>query len=197
MGIQCRIMPSTRPWAFYIIANRHKTYAGVSPDPIRRLRQHNGEITGGAKYTTSAGPGWYHVCIIEGFPESRNALQFEWAVKHERPRGQGGLEARIKKLYRVLEKERWTSNAPVAQDVPLALKWFVDPPSMRSLPPYIGVQFVSSPLLRDPLSTQIQPCKSRDPVDRSTDVSKCLLGGVVDSQVSADTCADDRSAHEQ
>ena len=190
-------MPSTRPWAFYIIANRHKTYAGVSPDPIRRLRQHNGEIAGGAKYTTSAGPGWYHVCIIEGFPESRNALQFEWAVKHERPRGHGGLGARIKKLYRVLEKQRWTSNAPVAQDIPLTLKWFVDPPDIRSLPPYIGVQFVSSPLLRDPLPTQVQPCESGDSVDGSADVGNALLRGVVDSQVRAEARADDCSAHEQ
>ena len=38
-------------WQFYIIINNNYTYAGVLPDPKRRLRQHNGEIKGGAKYT--------------------------------------------------------------------------------------------------------------------------------------------------
>ena len=27
------------PWFFYIIKNRQFTYAGVSPDPIKRLRK--------------------------------------------------------------------------------------------------------------------------------------------------------------
>ena len=31
-------------WVFYIIHNKGCTYAGVSPDPIRRLRKHNNEI---------------------------------------------------------------------------------------------------------------------------------------------------------
>ena len=44
-------------WFFYIIQNGNFTYAGVSPDPVQRLRKHNGEIKGGAKYTTSKGPG--------------------------------------------------------------------------------------------------------------------------------------------
>ena len=37
-------------WVFYIIANRGATYAGVSPDPERRLRKHNGELSGGEIY---------------------------------------------------------------------------------------------------------------------------------------------------
>ena len=43
---------------FYIIKNKNCTYAGISPDPVQRLRKHNGEIKGGAKYTLSKGPGW-------------------------------------------------------------------------------------------------------------------------------------------
>jgi len=38
-------------WSFYIIQNKGSTYAGVSPDPVKRLRKHNGELSGGAKYT--------------------------------------------------------------------------------------------------------------------------------------------------
>ena len=84
------------PWIVYIIANRQFTYVGVSPDPTRRLRQHNGELSGGAKYTTRKGPGWKHVCLIEGFRTKIEALQFEWAVKHVPPRDAGGIKNRIK-----------------------------------------------------------------------------------------------------
>ena len=93
-------------WSFYIIQNKNCTYAGVSPDPTKRLRKHNGEICGGAKYTTSKGSGWKHACLIEGFQTKNQALQFEWAVKHVPPRNSGGIIQRLKKLYTVLNKNQ-------------------------------------------------------------------------------------------
>ena len=123
------------PWIVYIIANRQFTYVGVSPDPTRRLRQHNGELSGGAKYTTSKGPGWNHVCLIEGFRNKIEALQFEWAVKHIPPRDAGGIKNRIKKLFTLCRKERWTSNAPLASEIPLTIKWCVDEQTRASLVP--------------------------------------------------------------
>ena len=110
-------------WSFYIIQNKGCTYAGVSPDPIRRLRKHNGEIAGGAKYTLSKGPGWTHVCLVHGFQTKIQAMQFEWAVKHVPPRDAGGINNRIKKLYHVLNKPNWTSKSPSAASVPLLLEW--------------------------------------------------------------------------
>ena len=111
------------PWFFYIIKNRQFTYAGVSPDPVQRLRKHNGEICGGAKYTASKGPGWKHVCIVSGFQNKIQALQFEWAVKHQPPRNVGGITSRLKKLREVMAKEKWTSKSPPSCDVPLEVRY--------------------------------------------------------------------------
>ena len=84
-------------WFFYIIKNGGFTYAGVSPDPIRRLRQHNGEIKGGAKYPLSKGSGWEHACIISGFETKIQSMQFEWAVKHAPPKIEAELIRDLKK----------------------------------------------------------------------------------------------------
>ena len=111
-------------WFFYIIQNGKFTYAGVSPDPVQRLRKHNGEIKGGAKYTISKGPGWKHVCIVSGFQTKIQALQFEWAVKHCPPRNMGGIAMRLKKLKEVMAKDRWTSKSPLASTVPLTVTYF-------------------------------------------------------------------------
>jgi predicted GIY-YIG superfamily endonuclease len=131
------------PWVFYIIQNRGCTYAGVSPDPVKRLRKHNGEIGGGAKYTLSKGPGWTHVCLVHGFQTKIQALQFEWAVKHVPPRNEGGLINRLKKLYTVLHKANWTSKSPNASGVPLLLEWKIQvPPDIAAYtyPPYVSLQ---------------------------------------------------------
>ena len=111
------------PWVFYIIQNGRFTYAGVSPDPVQRLRKHNGEIKGGAKYTTSKGPGWKHICFVSGFQNKIQALQFEWAVKHQPPRNVGGIDSRLKKVKEVMAKERWTSKSPLSADVLLEIKY--------------------------------------------------------------------------
>ena len=98
-------MSTEKKWIFYIISNNNYTYAGVSPDPERRLRQHNGEISGGAKYTISKGKGWKHVCLLEGFRNKIEDLQFEWAVKHVPPRNAGGLTNRIKIIYFISKRK--------------------------------------------------------------------------------------------
>ena len=110
-------------WSCYIIENKGFTYVGASNDVHRRLRCHNGEIKGGAKYTTSKGPGWKHICLIHGFPTKIESMQFEWALKHIKPRNAGGMINRIKKLNILLNKTKWTSKAPYAATCPLTLEW--------------------------------------------------------------------------
>lgn len=131
------------PWSFYIIQNKGSTYAGVSPDPVKRLRKHNGEISGGAKYTQSRGPGWTHICLVHGFQTKIQALQFEWASKHVPPRDAGGVINRLKKLFILFNKPHWTSKSPEASTVPLTLEWKIKKPAglaELTLPTYITEQ---------------------------------------------------------
>ena len=126
-------------WICYIIINKKSSYVGVSNNAIKRLRAHNGEISGGAKYTRSKGPGWEHVCIIHGFPTKIESMQFEWALKHVPPRKASGIKNRIKKLIILLNKERWTSKSPLAETMPLIIEWIKPEfkPDILDLPVYI------------------------------------------------------------
>ena len=135
------------PWSFYIIQNKGYTYAGVSPDPVKRLRKHNGELSGGAKYTQSKGPGWTHVCLVHGFQNKIQALQFEWASKHVPPRDAGGVINRLKKLFILFNKDKWTSKSPESSSVPLTLEWKIARPlalKAETLPAYIREQALES-----------------------------------------------------
>lgn len=132
-------------WVCYIIKNKNCTYVGVSNDAEKRLRAHNGEIKGGAKYTTSKGPGWKHICIISGFKTKIESMQFEWALKHcGRSRNTGGIINRINKLEILFNKERWTKKSPLAKNIPLTLTWIDQKfrPEEYNLPFYINEIYV-------------------------------------------------------
>lgn len=65
--------------------SNNKTYIGSTNNLVRRLRQHNGEITGGAKYTTAQKVDWKHFFYITSSQfDHRTALSFEWHLKHPR-----------------------------------------------------------------------------------------------------------------
>lgn len=67
----------------YLLLSSTRTYIGCSNNPSKRLRQHNGEIKGGAKATLMHRP-WRHKAIVTGFKTRTSALSFEWHAKHPR-----------------------------------------------------------------------------------------------------------------
>ena len=118
------------PWLCYLIVSHtgKHTYVGATCNFPRRLRQHNGELVGGARQTAAHRP-WRAVYTTMGFRNQRECLQFEWSLKRLKG-GRGGhapgvgLKGRFKNMHRVLAKPRWTSQAPSAAEVPLTLEWY-------------------------------------------------------------------------
>jgi predicted GIY-YIG superfamily endonuclease len=74
--------------------DKKQRYIGATVDPDRRLKQHQGILSGGAKATQ--GKVWTRVCLIGGFPTWNDALKFEWRWKrfsYKHKGWQKGLEA--------------------------------------------------------------------------------------------------------
>jgi predicted GIY-YIG superfamily endonuclease len=71
----CYLLQTMKPEA------RGFTYIGFTLTPWRRIRQHNGELKGGAKRTARHRP-WEMLAFVHGFSSKVKALQFEWAWQH-------------------------------------------------------------------------------------------------------------------
>ena len=102
-----------KPWACYcLVSQSGSTYIGSTVDVDRRLRQHNGELSGGAR-ATARGSGWTRVCHLVGFPDERAALQFEWRWKQlsRKDASNNPMERRLNALYVLLNMEQATSKA--------------------------------------------------------------------------------------
>lgn len=104
-------------WYCYLIKSTIKpnlSYNGSTNDPIRRLRQHNGEITGGA-FRTKIGQPWEYYAILKGLPNHNNALSCEWRIrypdnKRKKDKKYLGVKGRIVGLNEILKLEYWTKQ---------------------------------------------------------------------------------------
>ena len=87
----------------YLLRNENKSYIGYTNDFKRRLRQHNGEIKGGAKYTTrnkNDNNLWEPICIVNGFEDKCEAMRCEWKCKRK-----SGYLNRIKYINYIFDNE--------------------------------------------------------------------------------------------
>ncbi|XP_022152567.1 structure-specific endonuclease subunit SLX1 [Momordica charantia] len=104
-----------KPWCVYLIISSNspfKTYVGVTLNFSRRLKQHNGEIKGGAK-ATRAGRPWVCACMIHGFKDQSQACEFEskWKevsrkIAHKRKKDDEEEQADEQKLRLLKNRQR-------------------------------------------------------------------------------------------
>lgn len=108
-------------WVCYILKSQNplypnRTYVGSTNSIRRRIRQHNGELVGGAKATQMMRPNEI-ICIVTGFKDRVSALKCEWLLKH--PEGKkkvsriySGVSGRLKGLqYLVTKSEKWKQRS--------------------------------------------------------------------------------------
>lgn len=79
-------------WAVYLLSNGARTYIGASTDVLRRLRQHNKELVGGARSTGRSRTKWKLMVYLHGFRTRSEAYRWEKLLKL---RGGRGLDQRL------------------------------------------------------------------------------------------------------
>lgn len=104
----------------YILYNKHnnRTYNGYTTNFLRRIRQHNGEIKGGAvqtlKQSAKYGPGfWEYLMILECDEWDKVIAQsVEWSIRYPtnrkpRPKEYYLPEGRIESLIHVFQNKKF------------------------------------------------------------------------------------------
>jgi len=118
-----------RKYYCYWIVSGRSSYIGATVDPKKRLKQHCGINTGGAKRTR--GKLWTYQCVISGFRTWREALCYEWSFKYHSKHCRS-IESRQLALEKLMLKDRWTRNSPLASEVSLTYQYF---PTEYGMPP--------------------------------------------------------------
>jgi structure-specific endonuclease subunit SLX1 len=112
------------------------TYVGATMDVNKRLRQHNKEISGGARATgakVERGEVWRRHCYVSGFPTWSAALQFEWRWKQisrkllQSLHGLSPIERRMVALEQLLALERSTTKAIPYKEWPSPPEVHIEP----------------------------------------------------------------------
>ena len=104
-------------YCYLLYTEKEQTYIGATVDLDHRLRQHNKEITGGARATgirVAQGLVWKRVCYLTNLPEWRTALQIEWRWKQlgrtQCSHIRNPIDRRLHSLYRLLTLDKPTSK---------------------------------------------------------------------------------------
>lgn len=101
-------------WQPGVAGDRGRTYVGFTVDPQRRLKQHNGLLSGGAQRTRAGGHGSWELLFVVSVEDSalfgrHEALSLEWHLKVGRARARNarhpmrrGVERRLEVLAEAL-----------------------------------------------------------------------------------------------
>ena len=101
-------------YVVYVLVNtsNNKTYVGITNKPERRIRQHNGELVGGAKYTHAnkdMGIWLFYGWIIN--LDKRVALSLEKRIKMRSRKTSGTpIERRLKAINSLLFEYNQINN---------------------------------------------------------------------------------------
>ncbi|KAG6433575.1 hypothetical protein SASPL_105189 [Salvia splendens] len=128
--------PPKNPWTVYLILSTNppiKTYVGVTNNFSRRLKQHNGELIGGAKASTAGRP-WTCACLIQGFADKCKAYQFEakWkSISKKLPRKRSGKnQEQAENSQHLLLQHRYAALNQLRDFIycsDLDINWHLDP----------------------------------------------------------------------
>jgi structure-specific endonuclease subunit SLX1 len=119
-----------------VASSSGNTYVGATVNLDHRLRQHNGEIKGGAKATSirvKLGEKWERAAYVSGFPDWQSALQFEWRWKQLSRKLSFRIEPlkrRMMALEQLLSLDKATTKA-----IPYAL-WTTGGPEVHKCSDY-------------------------------------------------------------
>jgi predicted GIY-YIG superfamily endonuclease len=110
-------MTETNKHYCYILYNENNntTYNGYTTNLKRRLRQHNGELVGGAKSTRKNAGSWKYLAIITCDTFTKNtSLSFEYNLrnptnKKPRPKEYNGPDGRILSIPLVLINQKFAN----------------------------------------------------------------------------------------
>jgi len=69
-------------YIYLISDDKNRTYIGVTKNLEKRIKQHNGILSGGAK-STKSGTNWKYICILSA-KTYNYALKIEWYWKHKK-----------------------------------------------------------------------------------------------------------------
>ena len=99
---------------YLIVHNKsNKTYVGITNNPERRIRMHNGEIKGGARYTKMniKDGKWYYYGFILNLSKSI-ALSIEKMIhiNSKKMKGKTHLERKLNYIKILLEKDTYKFN---------------------------------------------------------------------------------------
>jgi predicted GIY-YIG superfamily endonuclease len=95
-------------YTLYLLVNNsnHYTYVGITNNPENRLRKHNGELVGGAKYTNmKKGDGeWQYYGFILNLEKNESlSIEKKIHIHTKKTYGKSPLDKRLKCINNVLK----------------------------------------------------------------------------------------------